>query len=404
MKEISEVVKNRLIGFFINTKLEIKDILDEVVPGGEITEEDLHAIIKEYKEKTGKIVRRKNGLRNISQKEIWELVQKGFSTKEIVAFLQEKGIFATVSYVQSIIDELLRQVIDDKEIYELREKGNSYRDIAVYYRKKRIKISVNAIMIKCKKIYEEKGKKEPYSKKKQNYTEIPENVLSKKICNLREQGLSYVRIVEELKKEGIEITKSVVASRCKKAYADLAKEEPKVTREVNRSPKNYVQIKKAEEVKDTIFKLREQGISYCGIEMYFYNKGIIIRNKAISDTCKKIYTELGREEPKTTRVINFKKLLNELGDTQSQKLSGSTSSDRDAVMDDKTYIIPIQQEESIKTIDKKIPENDAVKRVILNLRETRGATDEQLQKLADYYGINWKEINVDMNENIYWYK
>ena len=247
---------------------------------------------KIYREKGKKEPKAK--IKNYTEdEELIKLREQGMSFERIADYYKEKGIKVAVETIESRCKKAFEKrkkkmpstkkkiEVLDEEIYQLREQGMSYERIVEYYSKKGIEITHQAIGYRCKKIYEEKGKKEPKSKR-ENHTEDEE------LIKLKEKGMSYERIADYYNEKGIKVTVETIESRCKKAFEKRKKKMPSTK-------------KKIEVLDEEIYQLREQGMSYERIVEYYSKKGIEITHQAIGYRCKKIYEEKGKEEPKAKK-------------------------------------------------------------------------------------------------------
>jgi len=102
----------------------------------------------------------------------------------------------------------------DDVICNLKTSGFSYEEIAEYLTFEGITIDVDTIKETYKKIQFAKVEKTPQKKMANKNIQIPEEEL----YTLREQGLSYKRISEHFKKNGIKVGSSAIRKRCKIIY------------------------------------------------------------------------------------------------------------------------------------------------------------------------------------------
>ena len=195
---------------------------------------------------------------------------------------------------------LPKKNISDKEIYNLREQGLTYREIVKYFEEKGMIISVETIRKRCKKMFEEEGKKVPKANRIKEITD-------EEIYKLREQGIAYENILKYFEEKGVNISYGTIRERCKRIYSEKGESEPKA-------------IRKKEIANEEIYKLREQGMTYQEILNYFEEKDIKASYGLIRERCKEIYKEKGKEEPKLKRgkKVTDKK-IDELGDKNGKK-------------------------------------------------------------------------------------
>ena len=258
------------------------------------------------------LIKRKKGRKGISSEEVYELREKGMSYKEIAEYYYKLGVDISDQTIGRICKEIYKEkgetepieikndrlkVISNEKFYILREQGMSYVTIAEQFKEDGIDISSETIRRKCKEIYKEKGKKEPETKVKGNIGKKRTDIKDEKIYELREKGMSYTKIAEYYKKEGIEVSYIVIRSRCKRIYENKGKKEPET-----KAKRNY-KHKKTDINDEEIYELRKSGMPYKKIEEYFREKGIIISRNTISKKCKRIFAEKGEKEPETKRNI-----------------------------------------------------------------------------------------------------
>ena len=253
-----------------------------------------------------------NIIRDITNEQIFELREQGMSYREIVKYFADVGKKISVETVRKRCDKIYQQKqkensskksrtkikgITDDEIYELREQGLSYQRMAKHFKDKGIKVSGASIRNRCKKIYEEKKQEEPSTK----YKKRREDITDEEIFELREQRMSYTEIVRYFESKGIKVAVETIKIRCDKIYKQKGKE-------------NYNKRgrKKREDITDeTIYKLREQGMSYSDIARYFNENNIIVSYNVISYRCKRIYKEKGKSELTVTRRKRRKNISDE---------------------------------------------------------------------------------------------
>ena len=322
---------------------------------------------------------------------IFALRQQGLTYKEISEELKRQGIIISTTTVRTRCKEIYRSkgkseqdIIENKVkannelIFILREQGLSYRKIVKELEKQGIIISQLTVMTRCKEIYSLKGKNEPDLKNKQLNDEV--------LFVLREQGLTYKEISEELKKQGIVVSDVTVRRRCKKIYDLKGKNEPdSENRELN---------------DELIFILREQGLSYRNIAKELENQGINMCEATVSIRCKRIYREKGEKEPKAKLDIKNsskgKRVPNKINSYQSQELDKKIHELKEQglsygrvakKLEENGIVITRQSAEQRHKKFLKSREQELAKE-ILNLTITRKATIEQIQQIANYYGVD----------------
>ena len=257
---------------------------------------------------------------DIVEEEIFNLREQGLSYKEIEKHFESIGILIDYATIRTRCKKIYEEKgkkepeikakkprILDEELFKLSEQGLSFEEISIYFYKKGIMISASTIANRCKRIYAAKGKEDPHLHK-------PKITDEEELFNLREQGLTYQEIKDYYFEKGIKISRQGISQKCKEIYEKKGKKEPD-RRKVRRE-----QIKISDE---EIYSLREQGLSYGKIAKYFTDKGIKVSSYNISERCTRIYTEKGKKEPKTIRKMPNRIDINdeEILDLREQGLS-----------------------------------------------------------------------------------
>ena len=384
----------------------------------------------------------------ISDEELFELREKGMTYRQMMNYFDNKGIKISISTIdrrckriyelKGKIDKKSRENYDrrkettkknnpkqperDKhkkmntiqmykeqlgeDIYELRNKGLSYREITDIFNEDHKKISFGAVRYICKQVYDEKGEKEP------EYRHIKDTEVSdEEIFMLREQKMTFRAISEYYKEQGIDISYETIRKRCKEIYSTKGEKEPKIRRKKPREP----------EFKNRVFELRENGLSYVEIEKELRNDGEIITTNTISNICKEMYKERGKEEP---NYQHRKKL--ELSEAEIYNLRQSGMSHQKieqyykekginvsyatirkrckAIYNARGEIEPNLKEKGAKEKSQNKPEFTKIKNqkvlidAMLKVAEKKKATQEQLRifakEISKYYG---KEIEFDFS-------
>ncbi len=301
-KNISEDIKREILNEYMNTRRTIKKIAKKY----NLLYEEVIGILEEYRNIYGDITRNKKEMKPISnlEEDRYQLKEKGKSCVDI-AEPKPKRASQISPYKQEI----------NEEIYNLREQGLSYLLIAQQLKKQGKKMSGGTVRTRCKEIYKLKGKKEPKPKRASQISPYKQEI-NEEIYNLKEQGLTYERIVEELEKQGIQISISTVYKRCKEIYS-LRRGKNLDFRKITAE---------SEQLDKEIYDLREQGLSY-----------------------KKIAEKLTE--------------------------NGTTLTRQRAEQRHKRFLKSNQQ----------------LAKAILNLIITRKATMEQIQQIAEYYGVDLEE-------------
>ncbi len=158
------------------------------------------------------------------------------------------------------------------------------------------------------------------------------------IYELREKGLTYAAIAEYYSQQGNPVSKEIISARCKTIYRLKKKKEP------TRNTKNAINRQNITDKE--IYEQRLKGLSYNAIADYFKEQGKEISLDTVRLRCKKIRAEKLKEE---NREVN----------------------------------------------------EETLREGILKLKETKGATDEQMEQIAEVYGISLDEnkSNLHNDEN-----
>ena len=135
---------------------------------------------KYKKERCRDLSRRKIEIRD---DEIYELREKGMSYGEIAKYFTKKGVKIGLYTIRLRCKKIYegkgeeepkekeikkRNSVTNEEIYKLRNQGMTYKEIMEYFEKKGVKISIDTLSVRCKKIYKEKEQEEKKIKNKIN--------------------------------------------------------------------------------------------------------------------------------------------------------------------------------------------------------------------------------------------
>lgn len=278
------------------------------------------------------------------------------------------------------------------KIYNLREQKLCYSKITEELEKQDINISDSTVRKLCKKIYSSKGKEEPV-------IEIDRIELDYElIYNLREKGLTYKEISQELKKQGIYISSTTVGIKCKEIYYAKGKKEPQINRrthEVEEKENKHKgrDIRLINERNQRIFSLRNQGWSYQKIA----NKEEISVSSVLR-AYKKIENSRGAQIQTTRRHNNTSE--------ESKELDELIYNLREQGLKYKEILNEVKESSEISTKQgvaqryKKVfrHKEEQLAKAILNLALTRKATIEQIKQIADYYGVNIEKTLNSLEE------
>lgn len=316
--------------------------------------------------------------KTVSDEELYKLKEQRMTYKEISQYLAERGIKISERQVgrriSKIYEDMNEEVtrgsrISDEELYRLKERGLIYRQMVEYFAGIGIEISERAIIKRVKKIYADRKKKIPKGrpisdKELHELIEERKNCQKKKIekpeskqkikktkkkrpkdrqlYRLKKKGLSYKEIVEYLAKEkGITICWCTVAIRTKRIFDAKGEEVPRAkgtsSKELGKKRKNRsrgrIQVSDQE-----LYKLKQKCMSYSAISKYLERKGIKLCPSSIGRRIREIYSEKGGKIPRGRKG--------------------------------RIYTSP----ELIEAI--------------WNLKNTRNASDEQINRIAELYGVN----------------
>ena len=203
--------------------------------------------------------------------------------------------------------------------------------------------------------------------------------LDEKIYNLRKQELSYKKISEE-----IGLGMEFVSKRCKVIYAVKGEKEPDC--KTKKAKKIYIFT----DTDEKIYDLRKQGISYIEIYRRLKKEKIKISYKTLIKKCKKIFIIKGEEEPET--LDEYKKLQTK----KSKRLDEKIYNLKEKGMSYKGIQEKLKKEGhdlSTDSIGKRYRRKfncnaEQLSKLILNLMTTKKATLEQVEKIAEYYGVD----------------
>lgn len=216
--KIKEILMNE--GIVINNDM-IKEICDKAL------KEDENKVVNRYI--------------TIKKEEIINLVKEGKEYHDIVDILDEKynnrlGVKRKVIMVlkelgvkriprkRHIKDVLFRADISNKEIYDLIEAGKSYKEMSEYFKLKGFNILPKDLKLRGEEIYDKLGKNIPI-----RYKDF--KLYAEEVITLRNNGCSYRAISNHLKRKDISLSPEGVRLLIKKYYdcvnRDLEKEKIK---------------------------------------------------------------------------------------------------------------------------------------------------------------------------------
>lgn len=337
--KVPENVEKQIVDLFFKENISPKAILMIVAPNGELIIDDVYKILNEYQES--------NNIKYTNKSNKVDAIKE--------------------------------------EVFELREQKYSYAAITKHFRNKGITVYETMIMSICKEIYKEKGMEEPCIGRHEDF-----EYLYPEIFMLRELRLSYEIIAEYFKKQNIKITTATVSKLCKQIYNEKGIEEPRLK-------KCRQQYKNIEDVDETIFNLREQGLSYGLIAIEFEKQGVSISIPSITERCKFIYQKKGMQEPETQirkkKLMGLEPLLIGLKKQQFSYKDVTEYLKKQGINISKTTIGEKYRKmsgcsENSSSINEEYPDKEILIRLLLNLKNTKNATNAQINELSKIYGIN----------------
>lgn len=383
--DFSEELKEKVIEYYIYSRLKLNEIIEKVQPYGELTMEDILKILEEYQNKIGTKIVRKGFSKTtieyadkIPDEKIKELAEKGYSNKKIAKFFTDQGYTIThqnISYRKRKIyrdnldemptykkileerraqrnDELLKRKKEETQkneeinsiIYDLREnKKTSFKNISTELRNKGIHIAPKSIKKKCEIIYDEKGE-ELYKLKTGGKIRII--VDREKLFNLREAGCTTNELSEIF-----ETTQTTITNMLEEIYKEKGMEQPYSKTRLY----GYIDVPM-----DEIVELNRFGLSDFEISEYLKSKKIDISRATVRKKLNKEYIRLGEKAPR-------------LNNGQSIK--------------------------TIRKMDLKHVKKEDLKEIMCYIRNTKHATEEQIRDLYEYYGLEYEEYEEDKEKD-----
>lgn len=243
-----------------------------------------------------------------------------------------------------------------EKIYKLRKKGLTFKEIG--------NLTGTSTTTAYKKYNEIIAKKGLVTI---NTTEL---VLKEKIYKLKKEGLSIEKIAIKL---------NITESKAIKLYEKILEEKEEI---------------KITTLDEKIYKLRKKGLSYSQILEQLTNEGIDVTYYIVSSRCKKAFEIKKEKEPKVQRSLTVKRtdkskkideeiyymVENGLSYTETSKIltEKGTKMGRERVAQRYRRTVKATNQQLIKAI--------------MNLIVTRKATIEQIQQIAEIYGVDLEEI------------
>lgn len=245
----------------------------------------------------------------------------------------------------------------DEIIFNLREEGLSFDEIKEELSKQNINYSISQIRNKSQKAYDFFEKDAP------KYSQV--KVSDEEIIKLRQNGYTYKKILEELEKQGKKINYSTLASRCEKLCKDKYEIDDK-----------------------EMLRLRlEEGLSYQEIADKLSTKEkkmtlTIVRYRCIK-LCEERHIDLGKSK-RGKKGRNISSIDEEI--IRLREEEGKTFKEIGTMLSDKK----IRSKQEISRRYERISKinSQRLAKMILNLMKTKKATLEQVQVIAEYYGVD----------------
>ena len=270
--------------------------------------------------------------------------------------------------------------VSKADIKKLKAEGLTNEEIVDYLWKKGIYLArknVETILNRRNDTMEAKTKVNYVPPKKTNL-----ECWDDKIFELREQGYSYNQILIYFFEQGIEdMTDYYVSKRCKEIYSRKGLVEPKTKR------------RKLELPEEMIFQLRQEGLTYNAICKRLNDVGIKVTESKLIYTCKEIYAKKGMEIPKVKRIGKVEKIISSISKAQDI----STESEDTLVREKENEI---RKKILSKNIKARLTDKNSIEKALVDLKKSKKATDEQINRIAEVYGIDWNEILINLKEPI----
>ena len=204
-------------------------------------------------------------------------------------------------------------------------------------------------------------------------------------------GLSYQKIAEELKKQGIKVSYYIVNLVCKAIYASKNETEP----EVKKGPPKRIVDDEQEENKK-IYELREKGFSYRKIVRELELQGIKMSVETVRKRCTQLYKlkgknkeELQKAESKEeiyllrTQGLTYEKIVEDLEKKGIKISCYMVKKVCKEMYSSKGESEPVIRREPPKRV---IDENEELNKKIYELRES-GLSYQKIEKQLEVQGI-----------------
>lgn len=299
------------------------------------------------------------------------------------------------------VNKCKNEKVRDALVYELKERGWSYRKIAKYYEERGIKISAAALQLRCKNIYKKMEKEIPKTIRRTNeFNEIDKGVTSEEIFNLKQSRYTYKKIQEFYQEKGIKLSIAYIVKVCKEECQKRGIR--KLKKGISETMRKYDE--------EEIFNLREKKLSYQKIADYITKKyGISVSYQAIRTVCKKIYKNKKMSEPRIPRnkakkvnicdeeIIALKRKGYSYKQMVPQFKSVGKKCSKSFLSRKGKSIFGVLHNGLHTGVDIRTANPQVVKNALINLKNTKGATQKQINYIASYYGFDFDKCETNLS-------
>ena len=225
---------------------------------------------------------------------------------------------------------------------------------------------------------EKRSDEMPQEKRKSSKT-----ISNKELLRLKEEGLTYQQITDYFNSQGIKVSLATIRRRIME-ICEIKQIEMKKRKKGQRAILN-----------DELLRLKEEGLTYQEITNYFNSQGIKVSlatiRRRIMEICETKQIEIPKSE-KDSRIPK-KEIPEEILEELEQ--SGCSYREMEKHLKEKgidaTYETIrkriVQKEAERKDIQSKKLHKELIE-CLIKLRESKKATDEQLEIIARQYGVS----------------
>jgi len=275
--------------------------------GINVSRSTIRKILAKYYESIGK-TKPNAKIIEIPIEDIVKLNKEGMTEKQIVEYFKSKGIRVGMSTINLKLKKYYESIhtqkpkarskprIDIEELVYLKEQGLSDEEVARELNRQGRVIASNTVSKRLISYYKAKGIKKPNQTpngrvKRNRRKKI--NISIEKIAQLKEQGMSYVKIAKYLREEeGINVSLSNIYRRLGEYYKSVGKKTQKDI-----------------EIED-ILKLKEKGMSAAKIVKYFKEeKGIMVCEETIRKRLTEYYKSIGEERLQERKILPMDEII-----------------------------------------------------------------------------------------------